>query len=245
MFQRSRWPAVVGAGAITTGMLVASAFAYTEKKVEKGATLKGVVRFTGDLARANQKDTAAKDTEACGTERVKPDIIVDPATKALQDVVVYIKKIDEGKAWTDAQKHVVLDQKKCVFERHVTLVAAGGEVVIKNSDSVLHNVNTASVQNGSFNEGVGPNSETKKTFAAPEFMKISCSVHPWMNAAIVVMANPYYSVTDEKGEYSLPDIPAGKYSFMVQHTELGKFDKKGTEIELKEGETKTQDFELK
>jgi plastocyanin len=239
------WPTIVCSGVVTVGLLAASALAYTEKKVEKGAALKGVVKYGGDIAKANQKDTAAKDAEACGTERPKPELVVDPTSRALGDAIVYIKKIDEGKPWTDEQKHVVLDQKKCVFEKHVTLVAAGGDVLIKNSDSVLHNVSASTVQNGSFNEGLGPGKDLKKTFATPDFMKITCSVHPWMNAGIVVMANPYYSVTSDKGEYVLSDIPAGKYTIMVQHLELGKLDKKGVEIEFKEGETKTQDFEFK
>jgi plastocyanin len=227
-------------------MLGSSALAYSEKTVEKGATLKGVVRFAGDLAKANQKDSSTKDSEACGTEHDKPDLVVDTSSRALSDVVVYFKSVEAGRPWRDDEKKIVIDQKKCIFcERHVALVAAGGEVVFKNSDSVLHNVSLTCVANKSFNEGVGPGASMTKKFDRPELVRISCSIHPWMSAVIVVMSHPYYAVSNERGEFSITDIPAGKYTVFVQHPELGRVEKKGVEIELKEGETVTRDFEFK
>jgi hypothetical protein len=241
MVQRKQAVAGVVSG-LASMMLIASALAYGEKPVEKGATLKGVVKYAGDLAKANQKDTTAKDTDCCGSERPKPELVVDPESRGLKDAVVYMKTIEAGKPWSAEQKKVVLDQKKCTFESHVVLVAVDGELVMKNSDTCLHNVSASSPLNGGFNDGVGPNQETVKRFKKPEFMKVTCSVHPWMNALIVVMANPYYTVTNDKGEFTLTDIPAGKYTIFVQHQELGKVDKKGVEIEFKEGETTTRDF---
>lgn len=244
MIQRSKLLTSLVAAALASVVVGASAFAYTEKKVEKGATLKGVVTFEGDVAKANQKDTTAKDEEACGKERVKPELLVDAGSKGLADAVVYIKKIEAGKEWSADQKKVVIDQKKCAFEKHVTLVAEGGEIVFKNSDGVLHNISASATINSGFNEGVGAGKEMSKKFAKAEFVNLSCSVHPWMNATVVVMANPYYAVTNEKGEYSLTDIPAGKYTIVVQHQTLKKIEK-GMDIELKDAETKDQNFVAK
>lgn len=234
---------------VLTALLVAGVAAYAGEykggKVEKGATIKGVVTYAGDMGKANQKDTTDKDSEECGKERVKPELVVDPASKGLSDAVVYVKKIEHGKDFSDAQKKVVLDQQKCTFEKHVTLIAEGGEVVFKNSDKVLHNVKFSSTNNGTFNESVTAGGEKAKKFEKNEFITISCSVHPWMNGSIVVMPHPYYEVTAANGTFEMHDVPAGKHVIMVQHQSLGKLDKKGMEVEVKEGETKELKFEFK
>lgn len=240
MLKNSKLLTSLVAAILASGIVAASAYAYTEKKVEKGATLKGVVKYKGDMGRANQEDTTTKDPEVCGPKRVKPDLLVDAGSKGLVDAVVYIKKIDAGKPWAEDQKKVVIDQKTCAFDKHVTLVAMGGEIVFKNSDGVLHNISAKAMMNNGFNEGVAGGKEMSKTFAKAEFVGLSCSVHPWMNATVVVMANPYYAVTNAKGEYTLTDIPAGNYQIVVAHPL--KSIEKGAPVELKEGETKTMDF---
>jgi plastocyanin len=232
---------------LLTALLVAGVAAYAGEykgaKVEKGATIKGVVKFAGDASKANQKDTTDKDPDDCGKERVKPELIVNGG--GLADAVVFLKKAETGKDWTDAQKKIVLDQQKCAFEKHVTLVAEGGEVVFKNSDKVLHNIKFSSTNNGTFNESVTAGGEKAKKFEKNEFITLSCSVHPWMNATIVVMPHPYYEVTSNDGHFEMKDVPAGKHVVMVQHQVLGKLDKKGMEVEVKEGETKELTFEFK
>lgn len=218
----------------------------------KGATIKGKVTFTGDLAGANAKDgTADKDPAVCGKERVKEALLVDPAKKGLQDAVVYLKKVANPRPFTDAEKKVVLDQKTCQFDKHVTLIAEGGTITFKNSDGALHNIKFSSTNNGSFNKGVAGGASEDVTLKAAEFITLECSVHPWMSGVVMVMAHPYYAVSSKTGEYELKDVPAGKYSILAQHQlapGLGEGKSpspKGVEIEVKEGETKTQDFEFK
>ncbi|MBI3726080.1 hypothetical protein HY251_19295 [bacterium] len=235
---------LVAATLVTALVASADPPPYTGKKVENGAKLKGKATYAGDMAKANEVDKTEKDPESCGKERTKDDLRV-AADKSLANVVVYIKKIDSGKDWTDAQKKVVLDQKSCAYREHVVLVAEGGEVVFKNSDGVLHNIKATASQNEPFNEGVGPGKEMTKKFEKAEFVKLGCSVHPWMSGVIVVMKNPYYVVTNEKGEYEMTDIPAGKYTIFAEHETLGKAEAKGTEIDFKAGETQTKNYELK
>lgn len=209
---------------------------------EKLAVLKGKVTYSGSNPDKNKKDTTEKDPEACGKDRPLEKLVVDDATKGVEDVVVYVKEKLPGEF--DAKfKKVELDQKTCSFKKHVTLVAEGGEVVFKNSDTVLHNVKFSSTNNGSFNQGIGGGKEQSQTFKSPEFIELSCSVHPWMSALVVVMAHPYYTLTNAKGEFEL-HLPPGKHHIMVQHQVLGKLDKKGVEIDIKDGDN-TKDFEFK
>ena len=211
---------------------------------KKLATLKGKIKFTGNNGDMNKKDTTDKDPDSCGKERALDKLTVDAASKGLGDVVVFAKEKLAGDF--DAKfKKVDLDQKGCVFKSHVTLVAEGGTVTFKNSDGVLHNVKFSSTNNGSYNQGVGAGKDSEPLkLEKSDFIELSCSVHPWMSGVIVVMAHPYYAVSNATGDYEL-QLPAGKHHIIVQHQVLGKLDKKGFEVEVKDGEAKTQDFEFK
>ena len=140
----------------------------------------------------------------------------------LEGAVVYLKKVKGGKDFPASAKSIVSDQTSCVFNPHVALVAEGGTVTFKNSDTVLHNVKSSSLKNPPFNEGVEAGKTLVKTFkSGGEFVKVTCSVHPWMASWIVVMDHPYYAVTDANGQFVLRDVPKGKYKLVVWHGELG------------------------
>jgi hypothetical protein len=38
-----------------------------------------------------------------------------------------------------------------------------------------------------------------------------------MNAEIMVVAHPYYAVTDESGRFELTDVPPGQYQIVAWH----------------------------
>ena len=230
---------VVLAALLAATVAVKNAPAQDKAKL---AVFKGKVTFAGSKPEKNAVDKAAKDPESCGPERPLDKLNVDEATKGVEDVVVYIKDKVAGE-FDPKFKKVTLDQKGCVFKSHVTLVAEGGEVVFKNSDGVLHNVKFNSTNNGTFNQGVGAGKEQAQAFKAAEFVNLECSVHPWMSAVVVVMAHPYYAVTSKTGDFEL-HLPAGKHKIMVQHQVLGKLDKKGEEIEIKDGDN-SKNFEFK
>jgi hypothetical protein len=117
----------------------------------------------------------------------------------------------------------VLDQIDCRYTPHVLGVQAGQAFVIRNSDPLLHNVNTQPRINRGFNisqprQGM----ETSRTFAQAEVMiPVRCDVHGWMEAYIGVIPHPYYAVTDEDGSFELRNVPEGEYTVETWHERYG------------------------
>jgi hypothetical protein len=64
-------------------------------------------------------------------------ILVGP-DKTVQDAVVYLQKVDKGKAWEKPGKAPEINNVKCDFNPHVQVMPVG-DLDIVNSDPVLHN----------------------------------------------------------------------------------------------------------
>jgi uncharacterized protein (DUF2141 family) len=59
-------------------------------------------------------------------------------------------------------------------------------------------------------------------FAKPEIVKVTCDAHSWMLGWLVVSDHPYVAITNDKGEFTLSDVPAGNYKIEVWQETLGK-----------------------
>ena len=86
----------------------------------------------------------------------------------------------------------------------------------------MHNLHSWSIKNAGFNEGVSGGGKLTKKFELPEVVKITCDVHKWMSAFVIVKANPYFAVTDEAGRFKIDNVPAGSYKLEAWQEKLGK-----------------------
>jgi hypothetical protein len=75
----------------------------------------------------------------------------------------------------------------------------------------------------------------------PEIIPVKCDVHPWMSGWFFVAENPYFSVTDASGDFSLSDLPPGKYVVELWHEKLGTQSK---EVEVESGGKAEISFEF-
>jgi plastocyanin len=155
--------------------------------------------------------TAMSGMAAAGTGKVKGTVTsaAGPATDAV--VLVDAPPAAGGAA------HAVMDQRNETFVPHVLAVAAGTTVDFPNSDSILHNVSSASPAKP-FDLGMYPHGEVRSvTFDKPGVVEIRCNVHPRMSAFVVVHSNPWAAVTDGRGSYTITGVPAGTYTVRVWH----------------------------
>ena len=116
----------------------------------------------------------------------------------------------------------VLDQKGCVFEPHVIALMVGEPLLIRNSDPFLHNVHVMAVNNPQANLGQPTVGETAtEPFESPEVFRVKCDVHPWMQAWVRVVDNPFFAVTGRDGRFTLNGLPPGTYTLKAWHEKLG------------------------
>ena len=112
-----------------------------------------------------------------------------------------------------------------------------------NDDGILHNIHTYSTVNPSFNAAQPKfKKEMDKVIEKPEVIKVTCDAHGWMHGWWVSTDTPYYAVTDDKGNYTIKDVPPGSYTVEVWQEKLGTADEKA---DVKDGASSSVNFSMK
>lgn len=164
----------------------------------------------------------ASDDGAYESRKLKFAEKVDYA--ALRDFVVAI----EGSSLTNrafpapyepvkVETHRV-NQDGASFSPHVLPILVGTTVDWPNNDRVYHNVfsmsDTKTFDLGLYKKGDVPK-PTK--FEKPGRVDVYCSIHANMHCIILVMDNPYFSATDGRNNYRIPNVPPGRYTIKAWH----------------------------
>lgn len=166
--------------------------------------------------------------------------VTAPLPKFKKDSVVYIENVPGNWPPTAGSQ---INQKGLVFIPHVLPIVVNTAVEFLNHDNVLHNVFTPDKIAEKFNLGTWPPGEIKTyTFQQIGSATLLCNVHAEMEGYVVVLQNPFFSVTDENGNYSIKDVPAGSYNLLVWNK---KYKGKPKPITVKDGPSLQVDFELK
>ena len=135
--------------------------------------------------------------------------------RSAENIAVYVDAIP-GKDFPAPSKHVTEDQKQMKFVPHVLVVQKGTTVEFLNSDPVGHNVYWPSISGNkklAHNLGTWPKNDSKPfQFNDLGVAPLLCNVHPEMSGYMVVVATPYFAVTDKEGNFVIKDVPAGKYT---------------------------------
>lgn len=117
------------------------------------------------------------------------------------------------------RQEVVFDQKNCRFLDHVFAFRSNQGLRIVNSDPFGHNTNLKPRDKARpFDQTIPPGASTVYEPGGPEKrpFPVSCAIHPWMSARMIIRDNPYFAVTGEDGTFEIRNIPAGvKLSFRV------------------------------
>ncbi len=158
------------------------------------------------------------------------------------DVVAYLEGESLKKEYPPPEKHTVLDQKNLVFIPRVLPIFKGTTVDFRNSDDVQHNV-FAPGKVEKFNLGTWSLGGVRDyTFNKPGEIVILCNVHSEMVAYIIILENPYFAKTDEKGNFRIENIPPGTYVLKTWHERMKSVPQ---EVTIAKGEIKEIHLELK
>lgn len=232
--------------ALGTALFASSASmaaAYKVVDVGDGGSISGKVTFSGTVP-TPESFKISKDNDVCGSGNREIDH-VRVNNGGLRDVVVYLDKVKQGKAFNDTEKEAKILQKGCEFLPYIQIMQNDNNAAIINEDSVLHNIHTYEI--------IGKAKKTVMNISQPDkgtinkkvklkrgvAMKIECDAHDFMHGFVFVAKNPYYARVADDGSYTIDNIPPGKYKVMAFHGKLGT--QKG-KAKVAAGASQTLDF---
>lgn len=173
-----------------------------------------------------------KDQEFCGKfGLVDESLVVNPENHGIKNVVASLYRGTDKSPIPIHESHlshalddVLLDNDKCRFEPRVALLWTTQNLVIKNSDAVGHNTKIEVISNPAINDIVPAGGLLSRQFPQAErspAAPVACSIHPWMNAWLVVRDNPYFAVSNKDGELEIENLPAGEWTIQFWHEKPG------------------------
>ncbi len=184
------------------------------------ATVKGVVKYKGKPP--ERKDIAAikehKDGPNCMKGDTKEQLWIVDNDGGVANVIISLAPPAGAKFTLDdklkelSKKTLILDQPACAYVPHV--VALWPEVqtlVAKNDSPVNHNVKIVGSELIAAKDYTllpkDKSPEISFKGAGTDFMRAECSIHTWMSAKIALFPHPYFSVTNDKGEFEIKNVP--------------------------------------
>jgi hypothetical protein len=197
---------LVGVGALILGQKVNAA---GEGKIT------GTVKLDGTAPHMKGIDMG-KDpfcSKAHATDPGKMETYVVGADGGLANVVLYISEGLSNPA--TATTEPVFDQKNCMYTPHVLALDTDQKFKVTTSDQTTHNIHplpNPMTGNIPWNQSQPPGAApVEKSWKAAEVIPVQCNIHPWMHGWFVVVKGPY-ATSDEKGNYTISNVPPGNYT---------------------------------
>lgn len=163
------------------------------------------------------------------------------ANNTLPNVFVYISKGTGNLKMPAPTKMVTITQKRCRYEPHVLGIEIGQPLQVVTEDPTAHNIHISPRNGRHFNVSQQPGSgPVTIKFSNPQVMiSVNCNLHPWMQAYIGVVTNPYFAVTGDDGVFAIRGVPSGDYTLAIWAATFGTQER---QVSVRPGETAMVDF---
>lgn len=181
----------------------------------------GIVRFQGPRP-APETDPITENTDICGTSAELPRLALGPEG-GVQDAFVYLHDVPGG-ATPRPARTLEIDQERCQYSPRALIVPVGTALDVVNSDPILHNVHghalTLDGPKTVFNvaQPVQGQRNELPPLTDAGIVHLTCEAgHPWMSSYIFVAGDPYVTITERDGTFTIEDVPVGTYRITMWH----------------------------
>jgi len=201
-------------------MILVAVYFVAAANLDAG-TITGDVTF-GDSPPKMAPVKVTKDQDYCGETLPNESYLVD-GNGGLKNVVVFLEA-GQLAIPAEPQKLNVIENSGCRYAPRVLAMQKGERLRVKNNDPKLHiphsylNEKTVFMLSLPFKNTV---LEATQKIRDAGILKLVCDTHAWMLGFVHVFDHPFFAVTDDKGAFSIANVPAGTYTLKAWHEDAG------------------------
>jgi hypothetical protein len=203
----------------------------------------GHVTFGGPIPDRIEPILAYRDSQICGESMQDESLLIQSTTRGIKGVVVSIEGVSISKV--SAPQELIIESDHCRFVPRIVAVMTGSTLRFRNRDPILHDTQLVRphslkpIEVNVLQRAGAP--DVVKAVYGPGIMQLRCNLHAFMRGAVHIFDHPYFAVTDESGQYYIPDVPSGTYRVHFWHETLGEMEKI---VSIKQGEPTTVDITM-
>lgn len=163
-----------------------------------------------------------KDQDYCGETLINEIYLLD-STGGLANVVVFIESAPVT-ATADPQKINTMENNGCRYAPRILAMQKGERLRVKNADPKLHIPHSYLQEKTVFMLSLPFRNtvlDATQKIRESGIMKLVCDTHAWMLGYIHVFDHRFFAVTDERGAFSIANIPPGTYTLKAWHEDAG------------------------
>lgn len=193
----------------------------TVAEIASAGSITGDVKFI-DSSPTLVPVTVSKDQDYCGETLPNESYLMDP-NGGLKNVVVFLEQAPLFAAG-DPQKLNTIENTGCRYVPRVLAMQKGERLRVKNNDPKLHiphsylNGKTVFMLSLPFKNTI---LDATHKVRDTGILRLVCDTHAWMLGFVHVFDHAFFAVTDDKGTFSIGNVPAGTYNLKAWHEDAG------------------------
>lgn len=209
----------------------------SSSRAQDWADLKGRFTFEDKIPKRKVLDVSERDKVAVGLPAdhkiLDESLVIDEKTRGIANIMIWIipdpvkpdTVMPVHKSYNEVPlKEHVIHIKNLTYSPHVSIMRTEQKKVAFFSEQQIgHHPHINHPDVMQFSQIIPANARAempvKKQLNVPVI--IHCANHPHETAYLLIRDNPYFAVTNEKGEFEIKHLPLGKWRFKVWQEKCG------------------------